>query len=253
MLLDVCIDQLFPNSDFFQAMEITKDAGVEAYEFWKWWTKDIDGIVKKQNELQMQCTCFCTRFISLVDPNLRGEFLQGLQATIEVAKRFNTNKIIAQTGNEIVGLSRNEQLNNIILGIKYAVPFLEKSGMTLLIEPLNQIDHPGYFLCNSDESFKLIDEVGSGNIKILYDIYHFQITEGNLINTISAHISQIGHFHCAGIPGRGEITKGEINYKEIFRAINNLGYTGYLGLEFRINSDHKNIINEALEIFSSAM
>ena len=118
-------------------------------------------------------------------------------------------------------------------GLREAAPFLEKAEVTLVIEPLNErVNHPGYYLVQSDEAFQIIDEVNSDNIKVVFDIYHQQISEGDLIENIRSNIDRIGHFHAAGNPGRHELQKGEIAYPYIFEQIQTAGFTGYVGLEY---------------------
>ena len=110
---------------------------------------------------------------------------------------------------------------------------LESEGIILVIEPLNlTIDHKGYYLSKSSEAFDIVSEVGSPNVKVLYDIYHQQVTEGNIINTIRENIDLIGHFHAAGLPGRQELNRGELYYPAVFDAIDHAGYQGYVGLEY---------------------
>ena len=110
---------------------------------------------------------------------------------------------------------------------------LEAAGITLLVEPLNElIDHQGYYLVKSAEAFDIIKQVASPNIKILFDIYHQQISEGNVINNILANMEYIGHFHAAGNPGRNELQRGEINYPPLFAAIKQSNFSGYVGLEY---------------------
>ncbi len=103
----------------------------------------------------------------------------------------------------------------------------------LVFEPLNTlVDHKGYYLYSSEEAFRIADQVNSPKVKVLYDIYHQQITEGHLIKRITKNIDKIGHFHAAGNPGRHELYFGEINYSEVFKAIDETGYTGSIGLEY---------------------
>jgi hydroxypyruvate isomerase len=119
--------------------------------------------------------------------------------------------------------------------LREAVPILEKNGITAVIEVLNTyVDHAGYFLYYIRDGVELVDRVGSPNVKILFDIYHTQIMEGNLINNIRAHIDRIGHFHVGDVPGRHEPGTGEINYRNVFKAIYELGdrYPGYVALEY---------------------
>jgi hydroxypyruvate isomerase len=233
MRLSVCIDAVFNGWDFIEAMEAVKKAGLSAYEFWAWWGKDIDAIVKAKERLGLETAAFCTRFVSLVDPEKREEYKKGLEETLEVAKLLDCKTIISQVGNEIPGVPREDQRQSLIQGLKECAPMLEKADVTLVFEPLNTtVNHKGYYLWSSDEAFDIVDAVGSDRVKVLYDIYHQQIMEGNLISRITENIGKIGHFHAAGNPGRHELTKGEINYPEVFKAIKQESYTGYVGLEY---------------------
>jgi len=113
------------------------------------------------------------------------------------------------------------------------VPILEKAGVTLVFEPLNTlVDHPGYYLTQSSEAFDIVDAVASENVKVLYNIYHQQIMEGNIIPTITEHMDRIGHFHSAGHPGRHELDCGEIHYPDIIKAIDRTTYSGWFGVEY---------------------
>ena len=232
MKLSVCVDALF-GSDTLNGIKTVKDCGINTFEFWCWWDKDIDALIKTKTESGMDIAAFCTKFISLVDASRREEYLAGLAETISVAQKLNCKTLITQVGDFLPDVPAEEQHKNLVDGLKACVPLLEKSGITLVFEPLNTtVDHKGYYLWSSDESFAICDEVGSPYVKVLYDIYHQQIMEGNLISRITANIDKIGHFHAAGNPGRNELSRGEINYPEIFKAIEDTNYTGYMGLEY---------------------
>ncbi|MBN2852492.1 MAG: TIM barrel protein [Clostridia bacterium] len=233
MKYSVCIDALFNGKDFQKSMKKVSDSGMNSMEFWSWWDKDIDSILVLKNELEMEVTAFCTRFISLTDPSRREEYIRGLKESILVAKSLDCKKLITQVGDELTGISREEQHRSIVDGLKACISVLEKNDITLVFEPLNTlVDHKGYYLSGSDEAFKIEEEVGSRYVKVLYDIYHQQITEGNIISTIEKNIEKIGHFHCAGIQGRHELDQGELNYRYIFDAIDKTSYQGYMGLEY---------------------
>ncbi|MFT4547051.1 MAG: hydroxypyruvate isomerase, partial [Verrucomicrobiales bacterium] len=175
----------------------------------------------------------CTKFISLVDPALRVDYLQGLEDSIMAAKDLGTTTLISQVGDFRKGISRDQQHQSLVDGLKEAAPMLEAAGITLVIEPLNElVNHPGYYLVRSDEAFEIIDEIASPNIKVIFDIYHQQISEGHLIHNITTNIDKIGHFHAAGNPGRHELQHGEINYQEVFAAIQQTNFSGYVGLEY---------------------
>ena len=124
---------------------------------------------------------------------------------------------------------------NAVAALREAAPILEKNGLTAVVEILNTyVDHAGYFLYYVRDGVELVDRVGSPNVKLLFDIYHVQIMEGNLISNIRAHIGRIGHFHVGDVPGRHEPGTGEINYRNVFKAIYELGdrFQGYVGLEY---------------------
>lgn len=238
MKLSVCLDALFSGEDFMQSMKEVKKIGFNNIEFWSWWDKDLEKIEKAQKELNMNILAFCTKSISLVDSSQRQRYKEGIKDSIKTAKLLNCSNLITQVGNELKDITRQQQHKNIVDGIKECVPMLEEQGITLLIEPLNTIvDHKGYYLYSSDQAFQIIEEVDSENVKVLYDIYHQQIMEGNLISKISQNIDKIGHFHAAGNPGRHELYVGEINYDNIFKAIDQCGFDGYVGLEYHPLND----------------
>ncbi|MCO8120820.1 TIM barrel protein [Stieleria sp. TO1_6] len=229
----VCIDAVFEGLDKRDAIARVKQCGIDAFEFWGWWDKDLDAIEAAAAEHQMQIAACCTKFVSLVDPDLRGEYLQGLGESIEAAKRLGCPTLISQVGDFRVGVPREQQHDCLVEGLRQAAPMLEQSGVTLVIEPLNElIDHVGYYLVRSDEAFQIIDQVASDRVKVVFDIYHQQISEGNVIRGAIDHIDRIGHFHAAGNPGRNELTRGELNYAQIFDAIRDSDYQGYVGLEY---------------------
>jgi len=133
----------------------------------------------------------------------------------------------------VPGVSKEAQLSNMLGILEEASQIAAKEDMVLLLEPLNSlVDHPGYFLASSRTGFDIVKKVDSPNLKLLYDIYHMQIMEGNILDTIRENIDLIGHFHAAGVPGRHELDKGELNYPFIVRKIDELGYRGYFGLEY---------------------
>lgn len=232
MKISVCVDALYFEKDIYIGLEEIKQCGYDNFEIWCWWDKDIDKLIELKNKLEMKITACCTKFISLVEPAERDEYIKGLRDSIETAKKLGCNQLISQVGND-TGKSREEQYKSLVEGLKLCAPILEENDITLVVEPLNtRVDHPGYYLWSSDEGFKMIDEVGSPNVKLLYDIYHQQIMEGDVLRQIIPNISKIGHFHAAGNPGRNELYYGELEYKRIFEEIKKTGFNGYVGFEY---------------------
>jgi hydroxypyruvate isomerase len=171
-----------------------------------------------------------------VNPAEREGFLQEINLAVEAAKKLDCKKLLVLTGNELGGMSREQQTSNVVAGLRAAAPILEKNGMTAIVEVLNTfVDHAGYFLYYIRDGAEIVDRVGSPNVKLLFDLYHTQIMEGNLISNLRTYIEHVGHFHVGDHPGRNEPGTGEINFRNVFKAIYELGdqYTGYVALEFR--------------------
>jgi len=235
MIFSVSIHAVMRGGEHSTADKIRQAAalGYKACEFWGWWGEDLAAIRQAADESGVAIGSICTKFVSLVDPAARSEYLAGLTESIAAAKQLGCRYLISQTGQDRAGVSREEQSASLVAGLQAAAPLLESAGITLVVEPLNtRVDHPGYYLSKADEAAALIRAVGSPNVKLLYDVYHQQITEGDLIPTIRRHMDVIAYFHIADHPGRHEIGTGEINYANVLRAIAETGYDGYVGLEY---------------------
>ncbi len=231
----VCIEALYGKiPTYVERIEKVANVGMKAFEFWGFGNKDIDAIKSAKDKYGLEVATFGADVGGpLVDPANRNKIVDGLKKSAEIAHKLDCKSLIVTTGNEIPGVSRDEQHKSIVDGLKIAAKVMEDEGLTLCLEPLNiLVNHKGYYLYTSSEAFQIIDEVGSPNIKILYDIYHQQITEGNLIATITANIEKIGHFHLADVPGRHEPGTGEINYRNVFKSISQTGYDKFVGLEY---------------------
>lgn len=234
MYYSVCVSALFSKLPIHEGIARAREAGFSACEFWGWWEMDAQKVQQALKENEVKLAGMCTRFVPLNDPERRQAYLNGLAETLEMAKQLDCRTIISQVGQEQPHLSREEQTRSIIDGLKACVPLLEKAGATLVIEPLNtRYNHPGYFLARSDEAFAIVREVNSPHVKVLFDIYHQQITEGNLIPGITDNAEWIGHIHMAGHPGRHEpFGRNEIHYPSVLAALKEAGYTGAVGLEY---------------------
>jgi hydroxypyruvate isomerase len=159
--------------------------------------------------------------------------MKRLEETMRIARILDCRRMITCSGNTVKGLTKRQHTINLVKILGQARKLVEREGMTLLLEPLNSVvDHVGYFLDSAKLALQVVRDVGSPNLKLLYDIYHMQIMEGNIVQTISENIQSIGHVHCAGVPGRHELHLGELNYQNIFDKIDELNYEGYVGLEY---------------------
>jgi hydroxypyruvate isomerase len=238
--LSPCIEMFWGDVDF--AARIPKVAalgGYKVFEFWGWWNKNLDAIEKaaKESGLKVAACCVNTSFSgdapTMLLPGGKEPFVQAVKDCIKIAPRLDCQCFIATTGNELKDVPRAEQHAACVAALKAAAPVAEDAGITIVVEPLNLlVDHAGYYLSTSAEGFQIVDEVGSPSVKLLFDIYHQQITEGNVITNITDNIGKIGHFHVADNPGRHEPGTGELNYANIFRRISESGYQNHVGLEF---------------------
>jgi len=227
-----------------EALALLVKHGYEAYEMFDWRNAQIleTFVAERKKYAQLTCACLVANKgveapgCGLVNPAEREGFIREVNASIEAAKKVDSKRLVVLTGNELGGMPRSAQMANAVAALRAVAPALEKHGITAVVEVLNTYtDHAGYFLYYVRDAAELIDRVGSPNVKILFDIYHVQIMEGNLINNIRTHIDRIGHFHIGDVPGRHEPGTGEINYRKVFRAIYDLGdrYQGYAALEYQ--------------------
>jgi len=161
----------------------------------------------------------------------------------------NVPQLIAFSGNR-GGMDDDEGLKNCAEGLKRIMPLAEKHNITISMELLNsKVDHKDYMCDRTQWGVDLVNAVGSDRFKLLYDIYHMQIMEGDCIATFTKHKDAISHYHTAGVPGRNEIGDNqELNYRGISKALAATGYTGYLGQEFRPKLDPLTSLKEAVEI-----
>jgi hydroxypyruvate isomerase len=228
-------------SDIFNQLEFIKDQGFKAFEDNGMKNRDvktqeiIGNFLSKNN---MKMGVFVAHKIYWNEPNLasgdlnkRNEFLNDISNSVDVAKRLNAKWMTVVPGHLDLRKDMNYQTQNVIETLKQAAELLEKHDLTMVLEPLNFRDHPGLFLTESPQAFQICKAVNSKSCKILFDIYHQQIQEGNLIPNIEASWNEIAYFQIGDNPGRNEPTTGEINYKNIFKYIYDKGFNGVLGME----------------------
>jgi hydroxypyruvate isomerase len=166
------------------------------------------------------------------DPDIRAMLKARMQAAVETAQRVNAKWALVVPGRFDEGLEWDYQTANVIENLKFCAEICEPSGLVLVIEPLNAwTNHPGLFLTKIPQAYQICRAVNSPSCKIVDDIYHQQITEGNLIPNIDRAWSEIASFHIGDNPGRNEPTTGEINYRNVFKFIHDKGYQGVLCME----------------------
>lgn len=242
MKLGLCLEMVFTKLPFEKRVEKAAKMGVKFVEMWfvdmtyKGTPEDLAAIARK-NKVTITNTVIGAPDGSLggglTNPKNRKQWLERARFTLDYTKRAGIPATIVCTGNTVEGLSEKRMFQSVLDGLKATADLAEKAGITLLLEPLNtKYDHAGYWCDGSDKGADLCRRVGSRNLKMLFDCYHMQIMEGDLVNHIKRNIDVIGHFHSAGVPGRHEIFNGEVNYPLLLKQIEALGYKGVFAMEY---------------------
>lgn len=223
----------FKDVDFCDAIKKIGELGFDAAETYNWRVLDLDKVRNACQESGVELLSMCTTEFNMTNPELRQKWLEGLAISCKAANQVGAKHLITQVGND-TGADRGYQHESIVEALKAAKPILEDTGVTIMIEPLNTlVNHIGYYLWSAVEAFDIIHEVDNQYVKVVYDIYHQQIMEGNIIPNITGNLDCIAHLHSAGHPGRIDLQYGENNYNVIFDAVDKAGYKGACGLEYR--------------------
>jgi hydroxypyruvate isomerase len=166
-------------------------------------------------------------------PDRIEEFRLGVAKAIEYAKTLGAPQVNCLAGIAPAGVDSAKLHNTFISNLQYASAELKKEKIRLLIEPINIFDVPGFYLSKTQQALEIINDVNSDNLFVQYDIYHAQRMEGELVNTLEKNLSRIGHLQIADNPGRNEPGTGEINYQNLFKMIDQIGYSGWIGCEYK--------------------
>jgi hydroxypyruvate isomerase len=245
------LDLFFVDKPPIERIRLFHELGYHAFELWCWWDYNLEELWTAAQKYNMSIAALCTRFVSLVDRQYHEEYLKGLEETITVCRKLDCRIIISQVGRELDNCSRDIQQSNLISGLKKASTVLKGTNCVLAVEPLNVlVDHKGYYLSSSPQAETILKAVNSPNIQMLFDIYHQQISEGNLSGNIQKLAPLISHYHIADHPGRHEPGSGEINYSFVLNQIQKTGYSGYIGLEWIPVGDNLKSLQEFLLKYS---
>lgn len=231
--LSVCLEMVFRDEPVTERIAAAADAGADAVEFWGWREKDLDEISAACAEHDVHIAAFVGNEAPLTDPEGIEKAVRDVRESIEAAESVDCSNLIITVGQARDGVDQSAQRDAIVSVLKSVSEDAERANVTLGVEPLNTtVDHPGYFLSSSYEGYDIVDFVGSPNVRLLFDIYHQQVTEGNVTANLTSHLDRIGYIHIADVPGRHEPGTGELNYDNVLGALTDAGYDGYVGCEF---------------------
>ena len=166
-------------------------------------------------------------------PDRVEEFRSGVAKAIEYASYLNVRQLNCLAGKAPAGVDGAVLRDTFVSNLKYAAEQLAKANIKLLIEPINTFDIPGFYLSSTQQAIEIMDEVGSDNLYLQYDIYHAQRMEGEIASTIQKYLTRIAHIQIADNPGRNEPGTGEINYDFLFEFVDRIGYKGWIGCEYK--------------------
>jgi hydroxypyruvate isomerase len=254
--LSVCADTLFLSLPFVERVNRIAAKGF-AVEFWNWKDRDIETIAADSATRISGFTGYLRG--SIVHPGKTEEFLAGIRESLPIAARLRCKTLFISSGEldsrgQVAHAIASHPATRWITAYKTlcrVAELAEKDDVTYALEHLNtKIDHPGFPFARVEDSLNLLVEVGSPRIKLLLDVYHAQIEEGSLIETIRKCRGHIGHVHIADVPGRHEPGTGEINYPRIAEVFREIGYDGVIGLEAFPQASDDEAMNRFREVFS---
>ncbi len=247
----VNIEMWWWKKPFVERIHAAADAGFEYIEFWPYENKDIDAIASACKERNIQVVQFTAwGFVpGLNNPKNHQAFIEKIKESCEIAKKLNCKMMTVVGGNDQAGMTKNEMHQHIIDGLKLAKPIVEEAGIMLILEPMNiRVDHKGHCLYGSEDAVRICREVDSPMIKINWDLYHMQISEGDLCGRLRDGIDQVGYIQVADHPGRHEPGTGEIYYPRVYEELHALGYSGPIGLECSPATDEQDAIKRLKNI-----
>lgn len=235
------LTMLFNEHPFMDRFEAAARAGFRGVEFLFPYAFHADQIADKLNAFQLDLVLHNLpagnweageRGIAC-HPDRVSEFREGVDEAIRYAKVLGVKQLNCLVGKVPQGADPDTVYKTTVNNLKYAADMLQENKIRLLVEPINSFDIPGFYLTHTQQAIDLIKDTGSSNIYLQYDIYHMQRMEGELANTIKANLDIIKHIQLADNPGRFEPGTGEINYRYLFRMLDEAGYDGWIGCEYK--------------------
>ncbi|MDW7662253.1 MAG: TIM barrel protein [Bacillota bacterium] len=258
LIFSACIEMLSPPIEFYERFRIAKESGFNHIEFWGWEGKDLKKVNQICHDLGLRVTSISgdADQWSLCDDSHMKEYIKYAERSMEAARIIGCDTIVIHSNalgdrgvvlDSYPGYTSNRLYMNMLRTLLKLAPVAEKFQVNCVLEPLNTMkDHRGNLLKNIDEAAELVRLVGSPRINVLYDFYHMQIDNGDLINTFERNIDVIKHIHIADHPGRNEPGTGEINYKNIFKVINN-SYEGCVAFELEPATSYKKAVEAIMQ------
>jgi hydroxypyruvate isomerase len=249
--------------DPLEGVERSAAAGADAFELFDWESADGQAVreVAADHDIDVGGTLAAGAGSNIGDPDgdavsypdSHDRAVADIERSIRAAADLGADTLIVTVGQRVDTLSEATQHNAVVRVLRAVAPTAADHGVTVVPEPLNtRVDHPGYFLRTADRGFEIVAAVDSPNVKLLYDVYHQQITEGNVIQTLTEHLDLVGHVHVADVPGRHEPGTGELAYGNVFAALDDAGYEGVVSCEFSPAGDPDAAVERVVDLANDA-
>lgn len=239
MKLTACIEWLFADEtdDFAERIVLAKKAGMAGVEFHHWENKPVDEVISALADTGLTLTSHIVEpRRSLVDPAQHDEVITAVINSARSARRLGTQNLVIASGFTLEGISEDIQYANVVKVLAQAAKIAADEGVTLLLEPLNDIvDHPGMYLVSVRKGLDIVEQIGSPGLKLVYDAYHSILMGECPTETISGRLDLIAHVQLADHPGRGAPGTGGLDFDAILKPLNDGGYDGFYGLEYKLN------------------
>ena len=232
----VNIEMWFTRLPFLERIKKVAELGFPGYEFWDYKKQDLPAVAKLTADLGLECAQFTAWGFEpgMNNPANEEKCIAQIEEACGLAKQHKIRKVTVVAGNNQPGMTQDAMLKQVVKTLKRAAPIAEKHGIMLILEPMNgRVDHPGHCLYGSVDAVKICREVGSPLVKINWDLYHMQISEGDLCGRLKEGFDQVGYLQVADHPGRNEPGTGEIHYNRVLKQAIDLGYKDFVGLECR--------------------
>src|SRR2546425_2744485 len=250
--LSVMLWTVYRDLPFEHRLEKVAEAGYRAvqlvHEYDKWSEEDFRNANRKKRSFGMGFDTAAGLRKGICDPAERQVFLADVRSMVPVLDKLECSRLIVLSGNKNPDLPLREQHQSCVEGLKRAAEITAERNVELLLENIDPEENPKYYLTSVAEGFEIIGEVNHPKVKFLYDLFHEQIAEGNLIAKLEKNIDKVGLIHIADVPGRHEPGTGEINYENIFRTLGRLKYDRYAAMEFLPTSDPVGKLRAAREM-----
>lgn len=234
------LSTMFADLPFIERFGAATAAGFDAVEFLFPYGLDPDQIVARLERFQLELVLFNMppgdwahgdRGMAC-DPRRIGEFEDGVKLALDYAQELGVRQLHCMAGKLHAAVTPERARETYVRNLRFAADTCAQHDITLLIEPINTFDIPGYFLTGTRQAVDIIADVAAPNLRLQYDIYHMQRMEGELATTLRVQLPLIGHIQLADVPGRHEPGTGEINFPFLFKLLDDIGYTGWIGCEY---------------------